>query len=95
MSACTRLYVRRGCARRRQSVERQRQSHSGFDARFYQKMLKDGQPPAAALRSAQIEMWKQKNNGNHPITGPRSYSRENGGKTIKMPCCLLTTGFLD
>jgi CHAT domain-containing protein/tetratricopeptide (TPR) repeat protein len=29
-------------------------------ARFYQKMLKDGQPPAAALRSAQIEMWKQK-----------------------------------
>jgi CHAT domain-containing protein len=29
-------------------------------ANFYQKMLKEGQRPAAALRSAQIEMWKHK-----------------------------------
>lgn len=28
--------------------------------RFYQKMLKEGQSPAAALRSAQVEMWRQK-----------------------------------
>jgi CHAT domain-containing protein len=27
-------------------------------AKFYQKMLKDGQRPAAALRSAQVEMWR-------------------------------------
>jgi CHAT domain-containing protein len=29
-------------------------------ARFYEKMLKQGQRPAAALRAAQFEMWKQK-----------------------------------
>ena len=29
-------------------------------AKFYQKMLKDGQRPAAALRSAQVEMWRQR-----------------------------------
>jgi CHAT domain-containing protein len=29
-------------------------------AKFYQKMLKEGQRPAAALRSAQVEMWRQK-----------------------------------
>ncbi len=29
-------------------------------ARFYQKMLKEGERPAAALRSAQVEMWRQK-----------------------------------
>ena len=29
-------------------------------ARFYQKMLKEKQTPAAALRAAQIEMRKQK-----------------------------------
>ncbi|MFN7944122.1 MAG: CHAT domain-containing tetratricopeptide repeat protein [Blastocatellia bacterium] len=28
--------------------------------RFYQKMLKQGERPAAALRAAQVEMWKQK-----------------------------------
>jgi tetratricopeptide (TPR) repeat protein/CHAT domain-containing protein len=28
--------------------------------KFYQKMLKAGQSPAAALRAAQVEMWKQK-----------------------------------
>jgi len=28
--------------------------------RFYQKMLKEGQSPAAALRAAQVEMWKQR-----------------------------------
>ncbi len=28
--------------------------------RFYEKMLKQGQRPAAALRAAQVEMWKQK-----------------------------------
>lgn len=28
--------------------------------RFYLGMLKDGMRPAAALRSAQVEMWKQK-----------------------------------
>jgi CHAT domain-containing protein/Tfp pilus assembly protein PilF len=28
-------------------------------AKFYQKMLKDGQRPAAALRTAQVEMWRQ------------------------------------
>lgn len=29
-------------------------------ARFYQKMLKEGERPAAALRSAQVEMWRQR-----------------------------------
>ncbi len=29
-------------------------------AKFYEKMLKEGERPAAALRSAQVEMWKQK-----------------------------------
>jgi CHAT domain-containing protein len=28
--------------------------------KFYEKMLKQGQRPAAALRTAQVEMWKQK-----------------------------------
>ena len=28
--------------------------------KFYEKMLKQGQAPAAALRAAQVEMWKQK-----------------------------------
>jgi CHAT domain-containing protein/tetratricopeptide (TPR) repeat protein len=28
--------------------------------KFYQKMLKQGQRPAAALRAAQVEMWQQK-----------------------------------
>jgi CHAT domain-containing protein len=28
--------------------------------RFYRRMLKDGMRPAAALRAAQIEMWKKK-----------------------------------
>ena len=28
--------------------------------KFYEKMLKQGQRPAAALRAAQVEMWKQK-----------------------------------
>jgi CHAT domain-containing protein len=28
--------------------------------RFYEKMLKRGERPAAALRAAQVEMWKQK-----------------------------------
>jgi len=28
--------------------------------KFYEKMLKQGERPAAALRSAQVEMWKQK-----------------------------------
>ena len=28
--------------------------------KFYEKMLKQGQPPAAALRAAQVEMWNQK-----------------------------------
>jgi CHAT domain-containing protein len=28
-------------------------------ARFYERMLKDGQRPAAALRTAQVEMWRQ------------------------------------
>jgi CHAT domain-containing protein/uncharacterized protein HemY len=29
-------------------------------AKFYEKMLKQGNRPAAALRAAQVEMWKQK-----------------------------------
>ena len=29
-------------------------------AKFYQKMLKENQRPAAALRAAQVELWKQK-----------------------------------
>ena len=29
-------------------------------ARFYEKMLKQGERPAAALRAAQVEMWRQK-----------------------------------
>jgi len=28
--------------------------------RFYQGMLKEGMPPAAALRAAQVSMWKDK-----------------------------------
>jgi CHAT domain-containing protein len=28
--------------------------------RFYEKMMKQGERPAAALRGAQVEMWKQK-----------------------------------
>ncbi|MBA4124096.1 MAG: CHAT domain-containing protein [Acidobacteria bacterium] len=28
--------------------------------KFYRRMLKDNERPAAALRAAQIEMWKQK-----------------------------------
>jgi CHAT domain-containing protein len=28
--------------------------------KFYEKMIKQGERPAAALRSAQVEMWKQK-----------------------------------
>ncbi len=33
---------------------------SNLMVRFYQKVLKDGERPAAALRSAQIEMWRQR-----------------------------------
>ena len=33
---------------------------SDLMTKFYQKMLKEGERPAAALRAAQIEMWKQK-----------------------------------
>ena len=33
---------------------------SDLMTKFYQKMLKQGDRPAAALRAAQIEMWKQK-----------------------------------
>ncbi len=29
-------------------------------SKFYEKMLKQGERPAAALRAAQVEMWKQK-----------------------------------
>lgn len=29
-------------------------------AKFYEKMLKQGQRPVAALRSAQVETWTQK-----------------------------------
>ncbi|MBC7912315.1 MAG: CHAT domain-containing protein, partial [Pyrinomonadaceae bacterium] len=29
-------------------------------ARFYRGMLKEGHTPAAALRTAQVEMWQQK-----------------------------------
>lgn len=29
-------------------------------SRFYRQMLKDGMPPAASLRAAQLEVWKQK-----------------------------------
>jgi CHAT domain-containing protein len=36
------------------------QATSELMARFYQKMLKENQRPAAALRAAQVEMWKQK-----------------------------------
>ena len=28
--------------------------------KFYQRMLDQGQRPAAALRAAQVEMWKEK-----------------------------------
>ena len=28
--------------------------------KFYEKMLMQGERPAAALRAAQVEMWKQK-----------------------------------
>ena len=33
---------------------------SDLMTRFYEKMLKQGERPAAALRAAQVEMWKQK-----------------------------------
>ena len=36
------------------------QATSELMAKFYQKMLKEGHSPAAALRAAQVEMWKQK-----------------------------------
>jgi len=36
------------------------QATSELMAKFYQKMLKENQRPAAALRAAQVEMWKQK-----------------------------------
>jgi CHAT domain-containing protein len=29
-------------------------------AQFYRRMLEGGKPPAAALREAQIAIWKQK-----------------------------------
>jgi CHAT domain-containing protein len=35
------------------------QATSELMARFYRKMLKENQRPAAALRTAQVEMWKQ------------------------------------
>ncbi len=36
------------------------QATADLMTKFYQKMLKQGERPAAALRSAQVEMWKQK-----------------------------------
>jgi CHAT domain-containing protein len=33
---------------------------SDLMTKFYEKMLKQGERPAAALRAAQVEMWKQK-----------------------------------
>ena len=33
---------------------------SDLMTKFYEKMLKHGERPAAALRAAQVEMWKQK-----------------------------------
>ena len=33
---------------------------AGLMTNFYEKMLKHGERPAAALRAAQVEMWKQK-----------------------------------
>jgi CHAT domain-containing protein/tetratricopeptide (TPR) repeat protein len=36
------------------------QATADLMTKFYEKMLKQGQPPAAALRAAQVEMWKQK-----------------------------------
>jgi CHAT domain-containing protein len=34
------------------------QATSELMAKFYQKMLKENQRPAAALRAAQVEMWR-------------------------------------
>jgi CHAT domain-containing protein len=34
------------------------QATSELMAKFYQKMLRGGQRPAAALRAAQVEMWR-------------------------------------
>ncbi|HEX4945084.1 MAG TPA: CHAT domain-containing tetratricopeptide repeat protein [Blastocatellia bacterium] len=36
------------------------QATAGLMAKFYRRMLKQGERPAAALRAAQVEMWKQK-----------------------------------
>jgi CHAT domain-containing protein len=47
--------------------------------KFYEKMLKHGERPAAALRAAQIEMWKQKQ-GSRRITGRRSSCKASGGE---------------
>ena len=39
-------------------------AHSILMAKLYEKMLAQGERPAAALRAAQVEMWKQKH-GRH------------------------------
>ena len=47
--------------------------------KFYEKMLKQGERPAAALRAA----WSRcgsKSNGSRPTTGPPSPCRANGGE---------------
>ena len=48
-------------------------------ARFYEKMLRGGQRPAAALRAAQVEMWRQKS-WQAPTTGRRSHSKASGNR---------------
>jgi len=46
---------------------------------FYQGMLQKGLTPAAALRAAQLEMWKQEK-WNLPIIGRLLRFRANGDK---------------
>ena len=53
--------------------------------KFYEKMLKQGERPAAALRAAQVEMWKR-SNGSRRTTGRRLRCRASGdnGSSIQL-----------
>ena len=61
MEALTRGFMNAGAARVVVSLwSVNDKATSELMTRFYQKMLKEGARPAAALRAAQVEMWKQK-----------------------------------
>lgn len=61
MEALTRGFMYAGAARVVVSLwSVNDKATSELMAKFYEKMLKDGARPAAALRAAQVEMWRQK-----------------------------------